>query len=66
MQPGIIITPEVFFPISEFGFLATVASGLRSWRHLIFHIINPTALALSDENWTELDEDITVFSRAAL
>jgi len=29
-------------------------------------IMDFTALTLLDENWTELDDDITVFCRAAL
>lgn len=41
---------------------------LNDWgsRYLIFSVIDLTALTLLDDNWTELDDDTTDFSIAAL
>jgi len=65
-----LVSPKIFFTIlspDEVWVLATVASGLLYWGHLIFNnIIDLTALTLLYENWTELDDDIPVFHRADL
>jgi len=43
------------------------AFGLLSWEHLIFNnIIDLPSLTPLNEKCTELDDDITVFSRAAV
>jgi len=40
-----------FCHLMEFGFFATIASGLLSWGHFIFNsIIDLTALTLFNEN----------------
>jgi len=53
-----------FCHLMEFGFPVTVASGLLSWGHLIFSdIIDLTAQTQLYENWTELDDDINVYSQ---
>jgi len=44
-----------------------LAFGLLSWGHFLFNnIIDLPAMTPLYDNWTELDDDITVFSRAAV